>query len=548
MSRKSKFIAGGLLVYAILSVLIVFTSSGAGEVFKPTVSGPSFLEEHGLPALARMDSENTAKRIEPLQVMKKIGLLDLTDYDLSYPAQNYELLSARFEGMGEAKAEEVDFEGSLTSELNAALKANAGKRILVHSAVLTADETILVPDDTQLVGRGTRLTGELDRAFALKQARNVVISGFTMDGGFGYGVYCVDGEGIVISDCEFTGLSHKPVVFMGDGRMIVVRNNRMRGNMEGGLYFNGDAQYVLIEDNDMSDNYGTSNWMAGIVLTAIDVQDVEDVYAAFREDLHFPAEQRLDSMLKAPHDVILRNNEVGHNNSSGIYCDGPYKVFLVENRIAYNDKEGICLDYGTVGAYVADNDIIGNGNRGRQTDEDLAMDFVLAQGRMSDGSSLSKLPGISIDNAAYNIVYSNRISMNYGSGVKMVRTGVRNIVSTNLISDNNRSPSDTFSFFGVELGAAEADAPAENLDFEPDYENIICRNMITGHHYAGIYMAKGSFINDLFDNSIFDVTTWSIESETDEFNSCLNNVSHVQSRGIPLSLSIAVPVAGMVNK
>ena len=139
--------------------------------------------------------------------------------------------------------------------------------------------------------------------------------------------------------------------------------------------------------------------------------------------LYFPEEQKLHDILSAPHKIIIRNNVIANNNSSGIYSYGAYLNYITENQITGNEKEGICLDYGTVGSYVAYNDITANGNRNRMSDSELKLDFVLELGRLEDGTSPAKLPGISIDNSAYNIVFDNRIIGNYGSGVKMVRTG-----------------------------------------------------------------------------------------------------------------------------
>ena len=74
----------------------------------------------------------------------------------------------------------------------------------------------------------------------------------------------------------------------------------------------------------------------------------------------------------------------------------------------------------------------------RQSDEDLEADFVTTFGRLSDGSSPAKLPGISIDNSAYNTIVNNNVTQNYGSGVKMVRSAYRNIIMENSVSDNKK--------------------------------------------------------------------------------------------------------------
>jgi hypothetical protein len=99
------------------------------------------------------------------------------------------------------------------------------------------------------------------------------------------------------------------------------------------------------------------------------------------------------------------------------------------------------------------------------SDYDLQRDFTYAAGRLLDGTSPAKLPGISLDNGAYNEAVFNTIDRNFGGGIKMVRTGFHNVVGLNTIMDNNQGESKDFHFFGIELGAAPSDAPYPELDF-----------------------------------------------------------------------------------
>ena len=52
---------------------------------------------------------------------------------------------------------------------------------------------------------------------------------------------------------------------------------------------------------------------------------------------------------------------------------------------------------------------------------------------MADGSSPAKLPGISLDNTAYNTIYGNIVRDNYGSGIKAVRSAFSNTILCNQI-------------------------------------------------------------------------------------------------------------------
>lgn len=73
-------------------------------------------------------------------------------------------------------------------------------------------------------------------------------------------------------------------------------------------------------------------------------------------------------------------------------------------------------------------------------------------GRMDDGSSKAKLPGVSLDNAAYCRVENNSIEGNWGDGVKFVRSVYACTVARNIIANNNRGVNDRFHYFGVLVG------------------------------------------------------------------------------------------------
>ena len=174
----------------------------------------------------------------------------------------------------------------------------------------------------------------------------------------------------------------------------------------------------------------------------------------------------------------------------------------------------MCLDYGSFGNYITGCEIRQNGGRNRMSDEDLEADFILDQGRMADGSSPAKLPGISLDNTAYNTIYGNIVRDNYGSGIKAVRSAFSNTILCNQIIDNNRGASDTFHFFGIELSTdLNADEAVQGLDF----------------------MGENAFMNDIFDNTFMDCTDWAMESLSEKYNSTLNNMANMPTRGIELS-------------
>lgn len=417
----------------------------------------SLIVQQRLPALARMSMEDQKEHIMPLQVIKRMENLKLSENDLLWPEKCEEEICSLFLNCDvEDHKTQALFTGNTAGELNAFLLKHAGMTVLVQSREVFIDETIRVPDHTFLKGENTILTaggGKIDVVFYLAGRNHAAVTGFILDGNYLYGIYISDSKDIMVCGNTFRHIARKPVTVTGNSARIMVCGCVFEENGQGGIQINGNAADVLIEGNVIEGSKGSDNWSAGIVLTANGIPDTaDDGNGDSRLSITMDRERMLYDMLSAPYRIVMRNNIISHNNSSGIYCFGPYMVYITHNQIFGNDKEGICLDFGTLGGYAAYNDVMLNGGRTRQTDRDLEHDFVLEIGRLEDGSSPAKLPGISIDNSAYNMIYNNRIEGNYGSGVKMVRTGIRNIISTNIINGNNQGAEQQVSFFRHRAG------------------------------------------------------------------------------------------------
>ena len=509
------------------------------EIPKPKFSDDiniDIITRHGLPSLTRMDEQDREKYVDSLQVMKKFQALNLDEDSVLHPELNYKetkksIQQAIHKLVKENKnREEILFRGDNGLELQECINQNRGKVIEIKSEIIRLDQGIDLPGDTSIHGnhavfdcRGT--------TYALKgeQVSNVSVEDVELTGDSDYGMVFSGVSNGLVSDCRIHGMKEKPLVIEDSSKNISVRDNRMYENMSGGIYISDGTSYVDISGNDVSENKGTSNWMAGIVMTNCNSESILDIWERFDVNHHFPSRKNLLSDSECPNHIIVEKNTVCGNQASGIYSDGAYISYVLNNFVVKNDKEGICLDYGTIGLYVVDNTYEENGFRRRQSDKDLEMDFVLEAGREEDGSSKSKLPAVSIDNAAYNIIETNIIKDNGGGGVKMVRTGIRNLVIENVIKDNNRE-NDTHHFFGIEIGSALGDTDDTDMDFTPGYENIICRNTISGKYWSGVFIGENGFVNDVFDNTIMEPEYFAVESISTMFNSIVNNVSNMPVR------------------
>jgi parallel beta-helix repeat protein len=144
-----------------------------------------------------------------------------------------------------------------------------------------------------------------------------------------------------------------------------------------------------------------------------------------------------------------------------------------------------------------------------QHEVELGIDFVSEMGLMDDGSSKAKLPGISLDNAAYTRVENNHIECNWGDGVKFVRAAYASTIANNLIENNNRGGNDRFHYFGILVGVAERQHP-EQHDFA-SCNNRISENTILGEHFAGIHLMAQVTGNIVEKNQIKGATFESVE-------------------------------------
>jgi parallel beta-helix repeat protein len=348
-----------------------------------------------------------------------------------------------------------------------------------------------------------------------------------------------DCDNVTVTGASIHGLKGDGVVVTGS-TAVVIRDNHIGGMGGASVVLHRGTTSTVVERNEIVRNLGSSNMAAAVLVTDRDVDISEKAENVMARDGYWPVSQPLTQRLKPPRNNVIALNHLAWNAASGIYVDGGAATVIAMNLIEGNAKEGICLDNGATANVITANEIVQNGNRWGESDAVMEKESIARGGRLPNGTPASKVPGISIDNAVYNIVFSNTISHNFGGGIKIVRTGYFNSIGLNTIFANNDGASEAFHFFGVELGAAPLDAPSVELDASPSRGNIVFSNAIRGSHYAGIFFAAGSDLNDAFDNIIMDTTNWALESVEPQANSSLNNLTNLPSRNIGSGLSPAL--------
>jgi parallel beta-helix repeat protein len=455
-------------------------------------------------------------------------------------------------GVAAAPGTLVTFVGTRASELNKLLAAD-GAAILVTSPALEIDTplelrrsgTMLDLGNSVLTSDGAPYMLRIEAASRITVRGGVFVSGTA-------GILINSAQQVRVESVEMQGLASHGIVVTGSTG-VVLSGNRFRGISGAPVLLHRGTSQSVVERNDIAGGLGPSNMTAGIVLSDREVDLAESPSAIFSSDGYWVVSQPITDRLHPPHDNVVIYNHVAQNASSGVYVDGGVRNIVVSNTIENNSKEGICLDNGSTANVVASNVIERNGDRWGEPDWVLARDSVLGGGRLPDGTAAAKVPGISIDNAMYNVVFQNNVSHNFGGGIKIVRTGYFNLIGLNTVFSNNDGASDSFHFFGIELGSANEDSASVELNFTPSRGNVVFSNPIRGSHYSGIFFAPGSDQNDVFDNTILDATHWALESVIVMANSSLNNLTNLPSHNIgsgidPSLLTTGKPVLDPASK
>jgi len=490
-----------------LSTLPVVYENEAGKIYKVENIPVDYRSDdihvdimlrYGLPKLERMGWVEQDEYVNSLQVIQKIEELGLDKDEFLYPELQMEKIQGWVSYLTDGhyhNRKEVVFTGTTSQELQQAINDYPGALIDIRSKQIVLNETIILRNNTAIRGNGVRLTGtDLEYGFTGDELSDLYLNGLCIEGDINYGIYLTDCSEISISECRIHGLRQKAVCIIGDTKKIAVYGNEICGNNAGGIHIAGNVSEGLLEDNNILNNGGTSKWMSGIVLTGIVSENKYDIWDGFDAEYHFIKRNSVYAQNDCPNELIIRCNQISGNGALGIYSDGAYKGYVVGNTINQNAGGGISIDYGTLGFYM--------------------------EGNYLDSNGAAVYPGITLDNAAYNIVRNNIIT-NHPVGINMVQASARNVIMENVVQGGGN---EVCHQYGIVVGTQIGEN--EKKDDGSSYENVICRNSIMGNHNVGIFVDEGCYVNDVFDNVIMEVKTFSIEAVSSMFNSIINNTSN----------------------
>lgn len=271
----------------------------------------------------------------------------------------------------------------------------------------------------------------------------------------------LEGYGIILFDCsefEIEGVrSHNllcsAVMAVGDTRLGAIRRVRARG---GRGFLNRDAGILLSH-----------------CTTSVTSEDVPE---------HCHEARSIIEKTKRPRCIEMTAIDVSGYRAQGVYLEGALACRISRSVLDRSNKEGICFDWGTAHCELTLSIVSGNGERAALSAEEVRADFIGRFPLLPDGSSSAKLPGISMDNAAFNVVSRSLLIGNQGGAVKLVRACVGNRIELN-VGWSNSVGSNEHIRFSRYIDAAALDVLGELnglplCDLGPSYENAIRRNLI----------------------------------------------------------------------
>jgi parallel beta-helix repeat protein len=314
---------------------------------------------------------------------------------------------------------------------------------------------------------------------------------------------------VVISESSDFHIRHCKVE-KADGYAIIIHNSTrfkvtkslFKANLASGVMVLGESSQGLISECRCEGTTGYFNFDAAIHLCATSK-------AIGLDNIPEKCHEALSILQKVsrPHGIVIEDCVLTDGRAQGIYLEGAINCLMKNNVITKNNKEGVCFDWGSSYNIFKYNHVSYNGERNKLSKEEIIADFISRYPVLKDGSSSMKLAGISVDNGSMNDFIENKITKNYGGGVKLVRSALFNRVEGNLIGLNSLGKNKfeplfyAISIAGLGSINNEFDSKAVLLDFLPSQLNIFARNIIRGNG-AGefFYSDKKSIGNILINN------------------------------------------------
>ncbi len=315
---------------------------------------------------------------------------------------------------------------------------------------------------------------------------------------------------LLITNSQHFSISHCTIK-QAEGYALIVHNSAhfqiaqcvFEQNLAAGIMLVGDVSQGIIKNCQIHHSIGYFNWDAGIHLCATTAEiGVEQIPEQCHEA------RSIEEKINRPYAIVIEQCVLSEHRAQGIYLEGAINCLIQHNQIVNNNKEGVCFDWGSCHNYFSENLVSFNGARDNLSDEEIRADFIDQYPLLEDGSSSMKLAGISLDNGCMNTLTQNKITHNYGEGIKLVRSAFLNKISKNSILHNGLGENIYARFYALALkgvGAINQEFTSTQkrlLDFLPSQLNTIADNIIMSDRTA-INCEENCHPNQIYDNQAF---------------------------------------------
>ncbi|MBU0946536.1 MAG: right-handed parallel beta-helix repeat-containing protein [Proteobacteria bacterium] len=295
-------------------------------------------------------------------------------------------------------------------------------------------------------------------------------------------LFITDSSSFTVSNCRCSGAEGSGVI-INNGHNFRIAGCLFSNNLAAGILVIGHSYNGEIRDCTCSRSRGHFNHDAGINLCSTSQQVTP---SHIPERYHEPLP--ISSKQQRPHHILIKNCIITHCRAQGIYLEGAVNCLIEDTVLVNNNKEGICFDWGSCHNIFHRNIVSLNGKRSNLSPKEIRTDFISEYPLLEDGSSSMKLPGISMDNGCMNLIHENKITNNYGGGIKMIRTALFNNITHNQILYNAIGANPYVPYFhgitALGLGAINNEFDTTRpplLDFMPSVLNSITDNTIVEH-------------------------------------------------------------------
>eukprot|EP01059_Diplonema_ambulator_P014049 TRINITY_DN24878_c0_g1_i1.p1 TRINITY_DN24878_c0_g1~~TRINITY_DN24878_c0_g1_i1.p1 ORF type:complete len:565 (+),score=41.62 TRINITY_DN24878_c0_g1_i1:171-1697(+) len=312
-------------------------------------------------------------------------------------------------------------------------------------------------------------------------------------------------SGILIKDCKRVTIVNSEIIGAPRGGIVIknstncmISNTKFSHFGNGGVVIQGASRSNIVTKCSFHHGIGFSIYDAAVLITNRLVNEKIDL-----SDIHnpeIPTPTVLGSDAAVPSENVIIGNQISDMYSIGIFLENGRVNLIEKNTVSNCSKEGISLGgKAPIGNVLTQNTVEKCGNRWSQSSyiDELLKD-VPDQRVDATGHSVYKLPGIGISKGSYNILLGNRISDNFGGGIKLLRESYFNYLTGNIVADCNKGANDLFQFPGISLMAdPDGTQTPKGTSF-----NVVSHNTITGLHSVGTLLAKGSICNTFYRNVV----------------------------------------------